>query len=124
MIDASATNDEVWVAKGTYRPATVVGYNASHVAYTDDRHKSFYLHTGVKLYGSFAGTESALGQRSLALNKTILSGDLLGNDGAGFSFTNNNENTYHVIIAVGAHIVRIDGFTISGGTLRECLQLI
>jgi hypothetical protein len=115
MIDASANNDEVWVAKGTYRPTTAVGYNASHVAYTDDRHKSFYLHTGVKLYGSFAGTETTLTQRQLAANKTFLSGDLLGNDGTGFSFTNNNENAYHVIIAISAHTIRIDGFTISGG---------
>ncbi len=115
MIDASANNDEVWVAKGTYKPTTVVGYNASHIAYTDDRHKSFYVHTGVKLYGGFVGTEITPGQRKLAQNKTYLSGDLLGNDGAGLSFTNNAENAYHVIVAISAHTVRIDGFMISGG---------
>ncbi len=115
MINASANNDEVWIAKGTYKPTTVVGYDASHVAYTDDRHKSFYVQTGVKLYGGFVGTEITAGQRKLAQNKTYLSGDLLGNDGAGLSFTNNAENAYHVIIAIGAHAVRLDGLMISGG---------
>ncbi len=115
MIDASANNDEVWVAKGTYKPTTVVGYDAAHVAYTDDRHKSFYVRTGVKLYGGFVGTEVTPGQRKLAQNKTYLSGDLLGNDPAGLGFTNNAENAYHVIVAISAHTVRIDGFMISGG---------
>ncbi|MFT3909188.1 MAG: T9SS type A sorting domain-containing protein [Ferruginibacter sp.] len=112
MINLSAPNDEVWVAKGTYRPTQVVGYNAAHVAYTDDRHKNFFLNYGVKLYGSFLGSESSIGQRKLAVNKTILSGDLLGND-AGFS--NNNDNAYHVMLAMQQGSIVIDGFTITGG---------
>ncbi|MEO8769021.1 MAG: T9SS type A sorting domain-containing protein [Ferruginibacter sp.] len=112
MIDASAPYDEVWVGKGTYHPTAHVGYNAAHVAYTDDRHKSFYNTTGALLYGGFNGNESSLGLRNFGAYKTILSGDLLGND---VGFTNNAENVYHVVVFATSALTTLDGFVITGG---------
>lgn len=113
MLDASAPNDEVWVAKGTYKPTVPYGTNVSQVPYTGDRHKTFHPSRGVKMYGGFAGNESSIGQRKLDLNKTILSGDLQGND---IGFTNNAENAYHVIVLRNPYSsMTIDGFTITGG---------
>jgi hypothetical protein len=59
---ASASNAAVWIRAGTYRPAE-----------KDDRIAAFILHDGVKLYGGFAGTETALEQRPASGARTILS---------------------------------------------------
>ena len=73
MIDGSAEGDEVWVASGSYKP----NFNAVDA---DDRTKTFYLRTGVSVYGGFSGNESFLEERNWDTNKTYLSGDFLGND--------------------------------------------
>jgi hypothetical protein len=57
--------DEIWVAKGTYKPAT-----------NNDRAAFYNLPSGVKVYGGFAGTEILREQRDWAVNLTILSGDI------------------------------------------------
>ncbi len=112
MIDASAPADQVWIAKGTFKPTKTVGYTAGHVALADPRFKSFDLSNGVKLYGGFNGNEATMGQRN-PMNKTILSGDFLGND---VGFTNNSENAYHVIFSANHNAsVTLDGLTITGG---------
>ncbi|RYZ94805.1 MAG: hypothetical protein EOP47_27110, partial [Sphingobacteriaceae bacterium] len=69
----------------------------------------------VKIYGGFAGTEVLLTDRNLALtaNKSTLSGDVIGDDGA--NFANNVENTYHVVVSIGViGAAELNGFTISG----------
>jgi len=58
MINASSANDQVWVAKGTYKNG---GYE-----------KSFSMKNGVKIYGGFSGLETSLDQRNWGLNTTIL----------------------------------------------------
>lgn len=63
--------DEVWVAKGTYKPDSGTG----------DRSRFFQLPCGVALYGGFAGWEECLDERDLSVNETMLSGDLDDNDG-------------------------------------------
>ena len=120
MINASGTA-EVWVAKGTYKPGT-------------SRYASFSMKVGVKIYGSFAGTETNLSERTaavMAANKSILSGDLNGDDvitgsGATLSITNNGENCYHVFYNVydGSNRLTtdnslLDGFTITGGNADD-----
>ncbi|MDO8366635.1 MAG: choice-of-anchor Q domain-containing protein, partial [Saprospiraceae bacterium] len=74
--------------------------------------------TGVSLYGGFVGTETALNQRNPALNLTILSGDLLGNDIAGNFTLNRSDNAVHVVTvfanASTANAV-VDGFILRGG---------
>jgi hypothetical protein len=92
---AAQSGDEIWVAAGTYKPTT--GTN---------RTVSFVMKDGVGIYGGFAGTETALSQRTLTNTTTTLSGDL----GAS---ADTSDNTHHVII--GANYAVLDGFTIKNG---------
>jgi hypothetical protein len=93
--------DELWVAQGNYEPTA----GATRTIY-------FPLRNGVAIYGGFAGTESSLGQRNVALNVTVLNGDLAGNDGSSI-FT---DNSYHVVDATGTNTTAVlDGFTVRGG---------
>ncbi|WP_061026460.1 right-handed parallel beta-helix repeat-containing protein [Bradyrhizobium sp. CCH5-F6] len=59
---ASVSNAAVWIKAGTYRPAR-----------KNDGIAAFTLYDGVKLYGGFAGTETALEQRPASGARTILS---------------------------------------------------
>ncbi|HEY3413960.1 MAG TPA: choice-of-anchor Q domain-containing protein [Armatimonadota bacterium] len=52
-VNAAASGDEVWVAAATYKEAIT-------------------LKPGVKLYGGFSGAETALSQRSISANITVL----------------------------------------------------
>jgi hypothetical protein len=65
----------------------------------------------VGVFGGFAGGETARDMRDVVANVAILSGDLLGNDTAGWG--NRGDNAYHVV--VGADNARLDGFLIHGG---------
>ncbi|HET6349646.1 MAG TPA: choice-of-anchor Q domain-containing protein, partial [Candidatus Krumholzibacteria bacterium] len=90
--------NEIWVAEGIYRPA--IGY---------DRTAAFHLKNGVKVYGGFAGTESALSERDLSLHASVLSGDI-GVVG------NNADNCYHVVSGSGNDATAVlDGFTVTEG---------
>jgi hypothetical protein len=94
---------ELWVAEGVYTPGQA-----------GDRSRSFEMLSGVALYGGFAGTETDLGQRDPAANKTTLSGDLLGNDLSGFR--NTSDNALQVVRAEGVDETAVlDGFVITGG---------
>ncbi|HET8829113.1 MAG TPA: right-handed parallel beta-helix repeat-containing protein [Pelobium sp.] len=109
MINASVANDQVWVAGGTYLPNRKA--NALTVITPNNRDNAFVLKADVKIYGGFAGTETALSQRDLTLtaNESILSGDL------GIA-VDNSDNAYHVIISAGAvGTAELNGFTIKGG---------
>ncbi|WP_461081383.1 Ig-like domain-containing protein [Spirosoma flavus] len=101
-INASNAGDQVWVAAGSFKPGP---------AGNTDRTISFTLKSGVLIYGGFAGTETALGQRQLSSpSSTTLSGEL--KDPA-----SRLDNSYHVIRNTGAlaNGTTLDGFTISGG---------
>ncbi len=124
-LDNSVFNDQIWVAKGTYKPAKDQTGNASPA---DPRTRSFSMKEGVAIYGGFAGNEDAsydLSLRNFIANETILSGDHDGNDdfnpvNGGFQGTTGDENSYHVIYNEGSVIpisnaAILDGFTIKGG---------
>ena len=99
----ATTKREVWVAAGVYQPHA----STRSVAFDLDR-------TNLKLYGGFAGTETLLSERDVEANPTILSGDLLGNDGP--DFANRTDNSYHVVVATGSITgLVLDGFTITSG---------
>ncbi|MGI6739026.1 MAG: Ig-like domain-containing protein [Christensenellales bacterium] len=90
IMDGAGTNDEIWVAKGTYSPG-------------NPANNTFLLKKGVKVYGGFAGVEASLSERDWATNKTILDGG----------------NINHNVVKGGTDATKddtlLDGFTIKGG---------
>lgn len=80
------TIKQIWVAAGTYQPASG---------------QSFTMVKNVKIYGGFAGTETALEQRNWKTNTTILK----GNNASVVRNANNGLTATAVL----------DGFTITGG---------
>ncbi|GAB3933101.1 right-handed parallel beta-helix repeat-containing protein [Larkinella terrae] len=98
MIDQSSSGDQIWVAKGTYKPG-------------DQRWHSFNItKTGVAIYGGFNGDETSLADRVLTYpSSTTLSGEI-GNSG------DPSDNSYHVVgIAFSDRSTILDGFVISDG---------
>ncbi|MEE9438112.1 MAG: choice-of-anchor Q domain-containing protein [Saprospiraceae bacterium] len=91
---------EIWMAKGTYLPATDKTGNASP---GEPRDKTFYISKELKIYGGFAGGETTLAQRDVLNNKTILSGDLNNDDVAGIptaqlrSHSSRADNAFNVV---------------------------
>ncbi|MFC1850344.1 right-handed parallel beta-helix repeat-containing protein [candidate division CSSED10-310 bacterium] len=102
-LSSAASDAEIWVAAGTYKPTA-----------GDDRSATFIVPEDVSVYGGFNGTETSREQREWLDNETTLSGDLMGDDQ---DFTNNDENVYHVVTG-GDHTV-LDGFFIIGGNADE-----
>ena len=89
MINASAAGDQVWVMNGVYRPTRDATGNAGPV---NARTKTFLMKAGVKVYGSFLGTETSLSDREVIGYGVVcmLSGDI-GVSG------DNTDNVYHVV---------------------------
>jgi predicted outer membrane repeat protein len=99
--------DEVWVADGVYKPGASL---------TD----TFNILPGTKVYGGFAGGETALSQRNILTNPTILSGDIDSND------TNTDGNNIAETVADiqgfnSYRIVKMDGTTtpVTGTTVLD-----
>jgi hypothetical protein len=92
---AASAGDQIWVAEGTYTT------NSTNQA------DSFTPPGGVSVYGGFLGGETALSQRDVVGNVTVLSGEI--NTAAA------TDNSWHVVDVSGKDDVRIDGFTITRG---------
>lgn len=105
-IDAAIPGAQVWVAAGAYRPAKDPNGNPGPA---NARLKTFFIRKDIRLFGGFAGNETALSQRNWADNPTILSGDL-GAPGV------HTDNAYHVLwfngVSPGASV---NGFIIEHG---------
>lgn len=103
MINASKAGDQVWVARGQYKPTSGT-----------DRTISFSMKEGVAIYGGYRGNLGDFNERtSISLttpSSTTLSGDL-GNTGKA------DDNSYHVIKNPPGLTEKaiLDGFVITGG---------
>ena len=108
----NATSDEVWVAGGTYMPASAPNVPSP----PDSRYFHFSLKNGVSVYGGFNGTESTLSERDPETNMTYLSCDIGTADDP-------SDNCYHVFYhsdGLGLDTTAlIDGFIISDGNANH-----
>ena len=102
---------EIRVAQGIYRPTDGMVW----IPEFDEREFTFQLINDVTINGGYAGFgEPDPNARDIELYETILSGDLVGNDGP--DFANNGENSYHVVTGSGTDPNAVlDGFTITAG---------
>jgi hypothetical protein len=92
---STVTNgDEIWVAKGTYKP---------------NDYEGFTLPSGVKMYGGFEGNETTLNDRNWTTNITILDGNI--------GDTNvSTDNARHVIFMRNVNSTTLlDGFKVING---------
>lgn len=103
----ASSGDQIWVAAGTYTPDEGIDQTPG------DRTATFQLISGVAIYGGFSGGESLLSERDPATNKTVLSGDLDGDDISG---GDNSDNAYHILTSYNTDATAIlDGFIITAG---------
>ncbi|GAB3505100.1 3-coathanger stack domain-containing protein [Emticicia fontis] len=120
MINASSVNDSVWVATGIYKPLADASGNTSP---SNIRNKIWYMKSGVKLFGGFAGTETSFTQRDFKTNKTIFSGDVDNNDtntdGNSIAETYTDiqgENVYHILAIINCDKnTGVDGIIFTAG---------
>ena len=106
-LNIASSGDQIWVANGIYRATDTNGSN-------EPRDAAFRLIAGVELYGGFQGNEISIDQRNPRVYKSILTGDLFGDDDFG---GDNSENSFHVIIADNLNGLppRLDGFYVKRG---------
>jgi len=121
LADANSSSKpiEVWVAQGIYRPDR----SATEPSGSGDRNATFHLIDNVTIKGGFAGYgQTDPNARGIEEYKTVLSGDLDGNDvyvdNAFFLDMESSyfENSLHVVTAGGdGNVFRIDGIAVYGG---------
>ncbi|RFS17151.1 S-layer family protein [Emticicia sp. C21] len=120
MINASSANDSVWVSAGIYKPIADASGNVNP---SNSRNKIWYMKSGVKLFGGFAGTETSFAQRDFKTNKTIFSGDVDNNDtntdGNSIAETYTDiqgNNVYHILAIINCDKnTGVDGITFTAG---------
>ena len=76
---------QIWIAEGTYSPDPSLPAGDPMVD----------VDFPVELFGGFAGTETTLGERDPAAHPTILTADVLGDDGPGY--TNRSDNVNRIL---------------------------
>ena len=112
---------EIRVAQGIYKPDRVNGIATGH------RTATFQLINGVAIKGGYAGFgEPDPGARDVEGYKSILSGDLRGNDVEVddpcdlLNEPTRAENSYHVLTGSGTDATAVlGGFTITGGNANS-----
>jgi len=103
-LDAT-TASEIWIAQGEYKPAL------------RDSAIQFDAVAGHMLYGGFSASETTLDQRDFTANRTILLGDIAGDDVEGMYEMNKTDNATHLLY-VGTHgeTVVVDGLEFHSGS--------
>jgi len=119
----ASEGDEIWAAEGVYRPDQ--GQNKKG----GDRTASFVLKKGVGLHAGFPSGGGDLEGVGPKVHKTILSGDLLGNDaeeiapGRMLDDATRSDNSYHVVSASGTDSnTLLSGCVITGGNATGAAQ--
>jgi parallel beta-helix repeat protein len=120
LADAQS-GDEIRVSQGIYKPdqQAIITARGSRVIGSGDRTATFKLKNGVTIKGGYAGFgEPGPNVRDIGIYETILSGDLNGDDGP--NFTNNSENSYHLVTGGGTDATAVlDGLTVTGGNAND-----
>jgi predicted outer membrane repeat protein len=103
-IDNADGSSELWIAEGVYTP------DSEGDSFTITGNKD-----GIELYGGFEGTESTRSERAPKQHRTILSGDLAGDDtdSDGDNIIEDatdlsGENAHHVLILNGGNQIGSD----------------
>ena len=120
---AATTGDQVLVAQGIYKPDKGQGITPG------DRSASFRLINGLTLKGGYAGFGTPNPDaRDVETYKTILSGDLAGNDievadpAELLGEPTRSENSYNIVNASGCdRTALLEGFTITGGNANATM---
>lgn len=110
-INARPGSSEIHLAAGTY----LADYEITSGLHTHDREASFHLPSGVATRGGYAGLVGVdPDAHDPGLYSTILSGDLLLNDGS--SFSNRTDNS-RCVVRVDSAVVgtALDGIIVRGG---------
>lgn len=118
---AAQAGDEIVVAHGSYWPDQNMGDpNGSN-----DQYATFELKNDVIIKGSYAGSgKPDPNARDFELYKSILSGDLFGNDTGGLDDPSRNENSFHILTGIETNASAIlDGFTIRAGNANTAGDL-
>ncbi len=113
-LNAAVAGDEIWVAKGIYRP----DYDTTTQTRTGSRSLRFQLKANVSLFGGFAGTETSRSQRDWAANRTILSGDI-GTQG----LKSDNTRTIMTLATSASNVTLVDGVVFVGGQADDPAEL-
>lgn len=108
-IAVASSGDPINVAQGAYKPDQGAGITPGN------RYATFQLKNSVTIKGGYAGLGAPNPHaRDIIKYKTILSGDLNGDDGP--DFTNYDENSYHVVTGSGTNATAVlDGFIVTKG---------
>jgi hypothetical protein len=128
-LSVASSGNIIVVANGTYKPSVQV--DVETMSTPSARMETFLVPDGVSIFGGFAGGEdvtlqSSYDTRDLITNRTILSGDLSGNDTQPTVNTapqpltithgsTKDDNAYHVVSVLDATSVIFDGLTIQYG---------
>jgi predicted outer membrane repeat protein len=115
-IALASKGDEIWVARGVYKP------NQGKQPAKGERAATFMLKSGVGIYGGFPAGGGKWEDSAPLANETILSGDIKGDDvkvdNPAMLLTDptRSDNALHVVTASGADdTALLDGFIITAG---------
>ena len=105
---------EIRLGQGVYTPVARSGPSEQ----LDPRTATFALRNGLVIAGGYAGSHSSNpDERDIRKYPTVLTGDLLGNDGPPGNFANYDDNAYHVVTAFSVDETAVlDGVTITAGS--------